>query len=213
MANNAYRPSGLRPAKYLDGAPWNGQTRLHVQHASNAVATFVGDLVQLDTTNGGSPAGYKFPGLPAVMRYAAAQANCRGVLVGFLPEPEFTHSATASLGVRHRAASTTRWALVVDDDRVLHSVMEADATGAAVGTALTVAAIGLNAELQTPNVSCSTLVGTSGMTLDNASEATTATLPCRIVEFVQAEDNVYGDGYGRWLVKLNTIDYHNTTGI
>lgn len=213
MAANAYRPSGLRPARYLDGSPWNGQAHMHVFHASNATAAFVGDMVQIDTTNGGSPAGYRFPGLCAVQRYAAGQTNLRGVVVGFLPEPDFSQSATASLGLRHRLASTARYALVVDDPSILFSVMEADATGAAAGTPLTVTEIGLNAELQTANVAGNTLTGISGMTLNNASELATATLPVRIVEYAQAEDNVYGNDYGRWLVKLNTSDLYNATGL
>lgn len=213
MAANANRPSGLRPAKYLNGAAWNGQTMLHVFHASNATAAFVGDLVQLDTTNGGSPSGYKFPGLAAVQRYAAAQINCRGVVVGFLPEPEFSQDPVASLGRRHRLASTARYALVTVDPMLLYGVMEADATGAAAGTPLTVTEIGLNAELQTANVAGNTLTGISGMTLNNASELTTATLPVRIVEYEQKEDNVYGNDFGRWIVKLNTVDLFNTTGL
>lgn len=213
MAANSYRPSGLRPVKYLNGAPWNGQAHLHVFHASNATAAFNGDLVQLDTTNGGAPAGYKFPGLAAVQRYAAAQTNCRGVVVGFLPEPEFSQDPVASLGRRHRLASTAQYALVVDDPMILFSVMETAADGTSAGTALTVTAIGLNAELQTANVAGSTLTGVSGMTLNNASEATTATLPVRIVEYVQGEEFVYGNDYGRWLVKLNTSDLLNTTGL
>jgi hypothetical protein len=213
MAANAYRPSGLRPAKFISGAAWNGQTTMHVFHASDATAAFMGDLVQADLTNGGSPAGYKFPGLSAIKRYAAAQTNCRGVVVGFLPEPDFTNDPVASLGRRHRLASTTRWALVSMDPNTLYAVQEADATGAAAGTPLTVTEIGLNADLQTANVAGSTLTGNSGMTLNNATDATTATLPVRIVEFEQKEDNVYGNDFGRWLVKLNTVDLFNTTGL
>lgn len=210
---NAYRPSGLRPVRYISGSSWNGQSMMHVFHASNATACFVNDLVQLDVTNGGSPVGYRFPGLPAIQRYAAGQGNCRGVLVGILPEPEFTNDPVASLGRRHRLASTTRYALVVTDPNVLYSVLETAADGVSTGTALTVTEIGLNCELQTANVSGNTLTGMSGMTLNNASEATTATLPVRIVEFAQSEDNVYGDTFGRWIVKLNTVDLFNTTGL
>jgi len=210
---NAYRPSGLRPARYLDGAPWNGAAHLHVFHASNATATFIGDLVQLDLTNGGSPAGYKFPGLAAVQRYAAGQTNCRGVVVGILPEPDFSQDPVASLGRRHRLASTARYVLVVDDPAVLFSAIETAADGVSAGTSMVVTDIGNNVELQTANVAGSTLTGMSGMTLNNASKATTATLPLRLVEFAQAEDNVYGDTFGRWLVKLNTSDLYNTTGL
>ncbi len=213
MAANTYRPSGLQPVKYLSGAAWNGQTHLHYFHASNATAAFNGDLVQMDLTNGGSPTGSRFPGLVAVQRYAAAQTNCRGVIVGFLPEPEFSQSPTASLGLRHRLASTARYALVIDDPTVLFQVTETAADGTSAGTNLVGTDIGNNLELQTANVAGNTLTGVSGMTMNNASKNTTATLPLRLVEYLQKEDNVYGNDFSKWVVKLNTVDLFNTTGL
>lgn len=203
---NANKPFGLRVAKYLDGSPWNGQTNLYYTSATNTDTMYIGDLVKLDVTNGGSLGTTKFPGQPAIARFVAGNANCRGVVVGFLPEPDFSQDPNASYARKYRVASTERWALVADDEDILWEIQEVNS-----GTALTVTEIGLNADVVATQGS--TFTGISAMVLDNTTEAATTTLPLKIVASVLKEDNEYGSIGQRWLVKLNTIDLYNVAGI
>lgn len=203
---NTNKPFGLRPAKYLNGSPWNGQANLYYCSATNATAIYVGDLVRYDTTNGGSLGTTKFPGQPAITRFAAADTNVRGVVVGFLPEPDFSQDPNASYARKYRVASTERWALVADDPAILFEIQEVNS-----GTALTVTEIGLNADVVA--TAGSTTTGISAMVLDNTTEAATTTLPLKIVASVLKEDNEYGSIGQRWLVKMNTSDLLLAGGI
>jgi hypothetical protein len=126
MANVA-RPYGLRPSRYVDSSPWNGQTQLYFFAAAEATAAFKGDVVGIDTTNRSNGISDPYsPGLPAVAAKAAALTTTayRGVIAGFLPQPEFSQSVTATLGLQYRLASTARYAWVVDDPLVVFSTQE-----------------------------------------------------------------------------------------
>lgn len=126
MANVA-RPVGLRPSRYMTGAPWNGETQLYYFSASQANDAFKGDMVSIDTTNRSN--GITDPyssGVPAIApKVAALTTNTwRGVIAGFLPQPEFSMSVTATLGLQYRVASTARYAWVVDDVNVIFQGQE-----------------------------------------------------------------------------------------
>jgi hypothetical protein len=83
--------------------------------------------------------------------------------------------------------------LVADSPDLVFEVQEVG-----TGTPLTAAEVGLNANL---------VVGTnngyvSGWMLDNAAEAVTAALQCRILALVPRIDNAFGQ-YAKYLVKIN----------
>jgi hypothetical protein len=126
MANVA-RPFGLRPSRYIDSSPWNGQTQLYFFAAAQANDAYKGDAVGIDTTNrsNGITDPYS-PGIPAVQPRVAAMTTTafRGVIAGFLPQPEFSQSVTATLGLQYRQASTARYVLVVDDPDVVFNAQE-----------------------------------------------------------------------------------------
>ena len=89
---NVNRPSGFRPLRYRNGSDWNGQFSLYQFSASNSVDAYIYDLVSFDSTNRtGALTDRYSPGLPFVAAVASdiTTAAQRGVLVGFLPEPEF----------------------------------------------------------------------------------------------------------------------------
>ena len=126
MANVA-RPYGLRPSRYLDSSPWNGQSQLYYFSASQANDAFKGDAVGIDTTNRSNGIADPYSsGLPAVQPRVAAMTTTayRGVIAGFLPQPEFSNSVTATLGLQYRVASTARYVWVVDDPNVIFSAQE-----------------------------------------------------------------------------------------
>lgn len=183
---NANRPSGLSPVGNI-GGPFTGQVRLYSILAANTNAFAIGDPVVTDAGGGDTR------GIPAVT-LAAATGAIRGVVVGvFDTYPGIKINNQSSL-IRPAAAQTGVWYVLVCDDP--DTVFEVQEIG--TGTPLAVADIGLNTNL---------VVGTnngfvSGWLLDNATEAATSTLQCRILGLVQRVDVELG-AYAKWLVKIN----------
>jgi hypothetical protein len=197
MANTS-RVNGLRPVKHQNGSPYNGQVTEYFIPSGNAVATFVGDLVTADGTGDTVAAGGKGKGVQSVVQAAAGQAVL-GVIVGFATDP------TALNSPQYRTASTGRYVLVADQPDLIFEVQED-----AVGGALAVADVGLNADFVVG--AGSTTTGASGVQLDSSTKAITATLPLRIVGFVQREDNEVGSANAKVLVKINNHQFNGGTG-
>lgn len=191
---NTDRPQGLVPVKTISGAPWNGQVNMYLVRSADATAVFIGDLVKLEGESGAAGTtvnGVDVEGMASVIQSAAGDTHV-GVVVGFLPDQD-------NLTRRHRAASTNRIALVVDDPNVVFEIQEV--TG---GTALTAAAVGLNANVVVGTGSATT--GLSAMELDNATEATTADLDLKIIGMSPRPDNNIGE-HCKWLVLINTHSF------
>ena len=186
---NVNRPSGFRPLRYRNGSDWNAQTNMYEFSASAANATFIYDLVAFDSTNRTSPLADPFsPGLPFVIGAAASStvttAPQRGVVVGFLPEPEFNQTVTASLGLKYRIASTNRYAMVVDDPNVIFEAQES----AGIYTSASNNFIGKVAGATISASQGSTTTGVSNATV--TSETVTAALrPWKVLRFVPRIDN------------------------
>lgn len=185
---NADTPFGLRPKRYISGAPYNGAVNLYSTATGDATAIFVGDPVILSgtsqTING---VVYKD------VDQAATGDVIVGVVVGVLP-------VTAD-SLIYRAASTQRILMVADSPDLLFEIQEVSG-----GTALTANDIGLNANFVVG--SGSTTTGMSGVELNNATEATTNTLDLQIVDFVNREDNAIGE-HAKFLVRINRHQYSN----
>jgi len=192
---NVDRPGGLRPVGTGLSANWNGKTSVYAVAADDATAIFVGDLVKL--TGGAAEAGefiygLDVEGVPEITQ-AAAGDKAVGVVVGFSPNQD-------SLMTKHRAASTARLAYVSDDPNTVYEIQEVSG-----GTALTSAAVGLNANVIVG--SGNTTTGLSAMELDNTTEATTAGLNLQILGLVKRPDNAYGE-HAKWLVKINDHEFN-----
>ena len=191
---NADRPNGLRPVGTGLGAPWNGKVNMYVIESGDATATFIGDLVKLAGTSGEAGEtsyGLDLEGMPEVVQSAAGDKSV-GVVVGFLPNQD-------NLTQKHRPASTRRVALVSDDPNTIYEIQEVSG-----GTALTSAAVGLNANVVVGAGNATT--GLSGMELDNATEATTAGLNLQILGLVKRVDNNIGE-HAKWLVRINDHEF------
>src|SRR5215469_11867831 len=119
------RINGFRPAKYLNGAPWNGASNVYFIPASNGTAVFTGDPVKL----GGDARAAS--GVATVIPLAAATDIPLGIVVGML----FTGMGDTTnmppvndLNTPvYRRASTDRYVLVVDDPQVVYEVQFAGA--------------------------------------------------------------------------------------
>lgn len=190
---NVNRTNGLRLYKNVEDA---ALTEYFIPN-TDATAVFVGDLVKLDSTGDTVAAGGLGKGVRSVVQATPGGAVV-GVVVGFKVDP-------TNLNVQYRAASTGRYVLVADDPEALFEVQED-----AVGGALTVSDVGLNADFIVG--AGSTVTGTSGMQLDTSTKAVTATLPLKIVEFSQRQDNEPGNANAKVVVQLNNHQLRGGTG-
>lgn len=183
---NVSRPWGFRPVRYLGGAKWNGLTQTYAFSASQANDAFVGDVVRFDTTNrSGSLTDPYIPAVPFVQPVVAALTTntIRGVIVGFLPQPEFNMTPSASLGVMYRVASTFRYAAVAEDPDV---VFEAQESG---NSYVTAANNGINKTADIAYTAGSTVTGVSATVIDGTSFQTAAVRPFRAHRYTERVDN------------------------
>ena len=185
---NADTPRGLRPVSKLSGAPYSGSVRVFSTASGDGTAIYIGDPVKLSGTSS-TVNGSVYTDVDQ----AATGDVMVGVVVGVIPE---TRDSTV-----YRAASTTRLLEVCVDPDMLFEIQEVSG-----GTALTAAAIGLNADFVVG--SGSTVTGYSGVELNNATEATTNTLDVQIVGLVDRSDNEAGE-HAKWLVRINRHQFAN----
>lgn len=193
---NVSRVNGFNPLKNQVGGSMTGQVNLYFIPSGNATNTFVGDLVKADPTGDTAAAGGQALGVQSVVQAAAGDASL-GAIVGFKVDPLNLNTP------QYRAASTGRYCLVADDPNIIFEVQTSNGT-------LTVADVGLNANFAV--AAGSTTTGTSGMTLDVATIATTATLPLKIVGFTQRVDNDNTASASKVLVKINNHQFNSGTG-
>lgn len=184
---NASHVFGFRPARYLDSSPYNGQSTLYGFSASDSTAAYKGDTVKIDTTYRSTALTDAYaPGIPLVTVTGATITTTvfRGVIAGFVPQPEFSQSATASLGTMYRVASTARYAWVVDDYSVVFEVQESG-----TNSYTSAASNGINKLIDIGTASSgNTSTGISGYTVVGSSVATTDK-PFRILRLTQRVDN------------------------
>ena len=196
---NVDKVVGFRPFRYSGGSPYNGACNKYVIPAADGQATMVGDLVTLYTT------GDDATGLRCVTRLATDSTNCVGVVVGFEVDPTNLNTP------QYRVASTRRIVLVADDPDMLLVGQEDGDTDP-----LESADIGQNVNIVA--TAGNTTTGASGMEIDSNTHATTATLPLKLMEFVQTPDNENvlssgGQAYSRWVVKINTHPDRSTAAV
>lgn len=185
---NANAPYGLRPERYVSGAPYNGASNPYSIPTGDATALYPGDPVKLvgtaQTIN-----GIIYPDI--------ARAATGDVMVGVVTSVEpITQASTI-----YREASTQRIINVADDPNLLFAAQEVNS-----GTPLAANDIGLNIDFVVG--SGSTVTGLSGTTLNNATEATTNTLDLKIFGFLNVPNNAIGAA-AQWLVRINRHIYVN----
>lgn len=193
---NVNRVNGFRPAKYLNGAPYNGAATMYIVASDDATALFVGDLVRLGTSTLIGPEGFR-----SITRAAAGDAVV-GAVVGFVVDTRVLDTP------QNRSASTKRYVMVADDPNILFVAQEDG-----VGTPIPVAAAGLNVNFVAG--AGSTITGSSGMQIDSDTVTTTNTMTLKLIEPLQAVDNEIvtgGQSYTRWLVKINNHQLGSGTG-
>ena len=198
------RLNGFRPVKTITGAPYNGQGNVYFVPASDSTVIMVGDAVKL---LGDARAA---TGAATVTRVSSGSDIPVGVVVGILfsgvGDAQNIPPVIDLNTPVYRRASTDRYLLVCDDPNVVY---EAQYLSTSVAAATITAAVGQNASFDV--TAGSTTSGSSGMSIA-ATFATTATLPLKVVGFPQRPDNIPGDTYFSYWVKLNTTSFSTGTG-
>ena len=197
------RINGFRPVKTITGAPYNGQANLYFVPSSDSTTIMVGDAVKL------AGDARSATGAPTVTRAGATDVAV-GVVVGivFTGVGDLTNVPPVNnLNTPiYRAPSTDRYLLVCDDPNVVYETQYA---GTSVAAGTITANVGLNGSWDV--TAGSTTAGTSGMSIA-ALSATTATLPLKVVGFPNRPDNIPGDTYFSYYVKLNNAQNGTGTG-
>lgn len=180
---NVSRVQGFRPVKHMNGSPYNGQFNLYYVPSTDGTAMGVGDLVKL--AGSASADGY------ATVAQAAATNPVCGAVVGFVVDPANLNSPQG-----YRTASTNRYVMVADSPDLVFECQED-----AVGGALAVTSVGLNAEVVVAAASSTT--GFSGMQLDTSTVGTTSTIVLKVIGFPNRVDNEIGVANAKVWVTIN----------
>lgn len=195
---NVDRPGGLSPVAYLNGAKYTGGGRVYCILATNNDVLAVGDPVVL----GGDASTL---GVANVALATAGTTNLvTGAIIGISGSKYGGMYANPSnLDTTIIPATKTRdyYILVADDPNIVFEIQEVSG-----GTALTSAAVSLNASL----ISGTNNGYFSGWELDNGTEANTAALQLKLLGLVQRSDNAFGE-HAKWLVLINNHSYR--TGV
>lgn len=198
------RINGFRPVKTVTGAAWNGQAELCFMASGDSTVVMVGDTVILA---GDARAA---TGVPTVTRQSSATSPIYGVVVGIgftgNGDTQNVPPVTDLNTPVYRRASTDRYVYVCTDPNVIYEVQY---DGTSVAAATITANVGQNGQ---PSLGAgNTTTGASGMGLSTTLN-TTATLPLKIVGFPNRPDNVPGDVYFSYYVKINSSTVGTGTG-
>ena len=194
-------PYGLKPVNLIGGQVFAGSTRL-MQIAENyATGIFYGDLV-------------KRIGDGTIEKdVGTTTATPCGIFLGV----SFTNSSTGQIQQQQFypasqaiKSGTKIFAVVADDPDTLFQVVSCSGTTVVAG--MGIAAIGSNIAL-IQNAG-STTTGNSAVAIDEGTQATTITLPVRIIDVVR-ETATGADTFVEFIVKINATmhQYNNSTGV
>ena len=190
-------PYGLSPINRIDGLPYAGAFRQIPVAAGFGTAIFDGDTVVINSD------GY------LVKSTTTDSGNIVGVCMGgryinSLGQPTRGQYIPALAST----ASNLAYAFVVDDPMALFKVAVVT-SGTTMGTAgRTVVGSNLPLVLNPGN----TTTGNSAFAVTLTGAGTTATIPVRVIDVV-AETATGADTFTELLVKINTHQYNNTTGV
>jgi hypothetical protein len=190
-------PYGLKPINRIDGLPYAGAFRQIPIAAAFATAVFTGDTVQVDST------GY------LVLSTATNSGNIVGVVVG----AQYVNSSGQTVQGQYApalisTAANPAYAYVVDDPMALFKVAVVSSGTTMSSAGRTVVGTNLALVLNAGN----TTTGDSAFAVTLTGAGTTATIPIRVIDVVP-ETATAADTYTELLVKINTHQYNNTTGI
>lgn len=189
-------PYGLKPINSIDGKPYAGAFRQIPVAAGFATAIFNGDTVLISD-------GY-------IIKSTTTNS---GGIVGVVVGGQYVNSSGQTVQGQYIPASASTssnlaYAYVVDDPMALFKVAVVS-SGTTMSTASR-ADVGSNVPLVLN--AGSTTTGDSAFAVTLTGAGTTATIPLRVIDVVP-ETATGADAYTELLVKINTHQYNNTTGV
>jgi hypothetical protein len=190
-------PYGLKPINSIDGKPYAGAFRQIPVAAAFATAVFSGDTVAIDST------GY----------LVVSSTTNSGAIVGVVVGGQYVNSSGQTVQGQYIPASISTstnlaYAYVVDDPMALFKV-------AVVSSGTTMSSAGrtvVGSNLALVLNAGSTTTGDSAFAVTLTGAGTTATIPVRVIDVVP-ETATAADTYTELLVKINTHQYNDTTGV
>jgi hypothetical protein len=190
-------PYGLKPVNRIDGMPYAGAIRQIPVAAAFATAVFFGDTVAIDST------GY----------LVVSSTTNSGAIVGVCVGGQYVNSSGQTVQGQYlpaliSTATNLAYAYVVDDPMALFkvAVVSSGTTMSSAGRT----AVGSNVALVLN--AGNTVTGDSAFAVTLTGAGTTATIPIRVIDVVP-ETATAADTYTELLVKINTHQYNNTTGV
>ena len=184
-------PYGLKPINRIDGMAYAGAIR-QIPMASGYTATFFGDTVLIVNGYVNKDTG------------TTAATPC-GVFVGCT----YTNAQGQPVQAQYAPAGQANMvAYVVDDPMAAFQV--AVVSGTTVIASVSRDVVGSHMALVQNAGNANT--GDSGVAVLSSSTATTNTLPIRVIDVVPATATGT-DAYVELIVKINTHQYNNTTGV
>ena len=208
---NVDKPFGLKPVRYMSGAPYNGAVTPYYVPAGYGPALFVGDAVlRTSTTNTTevtiSGDTFAIGTLTEVNRATAGDTPCPGSFItGVIVAIEVAGGTDAT---SYKPASTEAVVYVADDPNLIFYIQD---DGVAT---LAVTDNGLNANLIFTD-SGSTVTGLSGMQLDSGTDGPDAdpSNQLRIRNLARLPNNTIGANAIWEVVITNHTEAPGSTGI
>ena len=194
-------PYGLKPVNLIGGQVFAGSTRLMEIASGYATNIFYGDLVKRVSDG------------TIEKDTGTATATPNGVFLGV----SFTNASTGQVQQQQYypasqaiATGTKIFAVVADDPDTLFQVVSCSSGTTVAG--MGISAIGNNIEL-IQNAG-STISGNSAVAINEGTQATTSSLPIRIIDVVR-ESATGADTFVEFIVKINATmhQYNNSTGV
>jgi hypothetical protein len=184
---------GFRPVGTVNGAPWTASVRkfYHSGTLGTPGSIGVGDLVCVDNE------AYDADGIPGINK-ASTSGPILGAVISKVPALDKLTSPTNT----YCTSTENCYFMVCTDPNAIYEVQES--------TAMSLTANAYNCTFLSANPSSTT--GYSQQELDITSPNTTATLPIKVLGFVQRPDNEVGSAYQKVLVKLNNTLWGTGTG-
>jgi hypothetical protein len=177
--------------------PYAGAFRQIPVAASFATAVFFGDTVAIDST------GY----------LVVSSTTNSGAIVGVCVGGQYVNSSGQTVQGQYLPASISTstnpaYAYVIDDPMALFKVAVVSSGTTMSSAGRTVVGTNLALVLNAGN----TTTGDSAFAVTLTGAGTTATIPIRVIDVVP-ETATAADTYTELLVKINTHQYNNTTGV
>lgn len=195
---NPDAPFGLKPVRYLGGAPYNGQAMKCKVASAYATALFVGDPVDLDTTLTSKDDNAVYP---TVIKATAGDGyQIWGVIVAIEPNP-------TDLSKQYIPASTGGYVYVCTDPQIVYHIRD---DGAATPTDVQAGQNGVLIFTHSGNTS----TGISKVELDMNSDPPAADASNQL--FILGLANIPGNTLGThaiWEVLINQIRTSPNAGL